>query len=494
MKQIIKNFNKQIKMTIFKVQNKTNNNFTISSFNKFLIIFIGLLFSCLFYLLIPLLYDKTWVQTNIESKLLNEFKIYLSTTSDISYRILPAPHFLVRDSKILIGDIKKQNELAEIKNLKIFINKNNFFDKEKINIKNIDINDANISLSKNDLQLIKQSKNKNFSNKKIKINNSNIFYKNNLGEVVSITTVDKINIFFDEEKLLNILTMNGKIFNSPFSFNFKNRDNSRKYREMEINFKSLNLNILDIVATKNKFFTTGENTISFLNSSINTQYENNGESIIFKSDNSRIDNIQTNYNGKLSVKPFDLELNVDLNNLKISELFNINPILIEFINSGLLFNKNISINTSVLMTSSSTTEFFQSAKVHFNIINGKINFNKTRFVNDDIGSLVLSNTDLFLKDNKLLLSSDVLLDIKDSDYLFSFLNTAKSSRKNFKKVLINLEYDFLLNQIEFNTVKIDNREVSSDLLSIIKDFNNNELNNFNKSRGLINKIFKNYEG
>ena len=494
MKQIIKNFNKQIKMTIFKVQNKTNNNFTISSFNKFLIIFICLLFSCLFYLLIPLLYDKTWVQTNIESKLLNEFKINLSTTPDISYQILPAPHFLVRDSKILIGGIKKQNELAEIKNLKIFISKNNFFDKEKINIKNIDINDANISLSKNNFQLIKQSKNKNFSNKKIKINNSNIFYKNNLGEVVSITTVDKINIFFDEEKLLNILTMNGKIFNSPFSFNFKNRDNSSKYREMEINFKSLNLKILDIVATKNKFFTTGKNTISFLNSSFNTQYENNGESIIFKSDNSRIDNIQTNYNGKLSVKPFDLELNVDLNNLKISELFNINPILIEFINSGLLFNKNISINTSVLMTSGSATEFFQSAKVHFNIINGKINFNKTRFVNDDLGSLVLSNTDLFLKDNKLLLSSDVLLDIKDSDYLFSFLNTTKSSRKNFKKVLINLEYDFLLNQIEFNTVKIDNKEVSSDLLSIIKDFNNNELNNFNKSRGLINKIFKNYEG
>ena len=37
---------------------------------------------CLFiYLLIPLLYDKNWVHANIESKLLNEFKINLSTSA-----------------------------------------------------------------------------------------------------------------------------------------------------------------------------------------------------------------------------------------------------------------------------------------------------------------------------------------------------------------------------------------------------------------------------
>ena len=109
MKQIIKNFNNLIKRTIFKVQNKTNNNFNISGFNKYLITFIALLFFYLFYLLIPVLYDKTWVQTNIESKLLSEFKINLSTSADISYRILPSPHYLVKDSKILMiqGEKKK---------------------------------------------------------------------------------------------------------------------------------------------------------------------------------------------------------------------------------------------------------------------------------------------------------------------------------------------------------------------------------------------------
>ena len=120
MKKIIKNFNNFVKRTIFKVQEKTNSNFNISNFNKYLIIFIASLFVYLFYLLTPLLYDKTWVQANIESKLLNEFNVNLSTSADISYRILPAPHFLIKDSKILIDDGEKKKSIAEIKDFKIF--------------------------------------------------------------------------------------------------------------------------------------------------------------------------------------------------------------------------------------------------------------------------------------------------------------------------------------------------------------------------------------
>ena len=78
MKQIVKNFNNLVKKTIFKVQNKTNTKFKISTFNKFLITFIGVLFLYIFYLLIPLLYDKDWVKDNIETKLFSEFKRLVS--------------------------------------------------------------------------------------------------------------------------------------------------------------------------------------------------------------------------------------------------------------------------------------------------------------------------------------------------------------------------------------------------------------------------------
>ena len=135
MKQIVKNFNNFIKKRLFKLNSEIKNFFnkkpTVSNFNKFIIISISLLFICIFYLLIPTLYEKTWVQNTLENKLLEDFKINFSISSDITYNILPTPHFLIRDSKILMGNNTKLKTLAEIKKLRIFIDKNNFFDKKK---------------------------------------------------------------------------------------------------------------------------------------------------------------------------------------------------------------------------------------------------------------------------------------------------------------------------------------------------------------------------
>ena len=187
-------------------------------------------------------------------------------------------------------------------------------------------------------------------------------------------------------------------------------------------------------------------------------------------------------------------MNIDLDNYKISKIFNIDPILIEFIKSGLLFNNNISINTSLIVNSNKKNDIFQSAKIKFHIINGKIDFNKTRFVNDNIGSLQFSNSNLFFKNNELVLNGDMLIDIKNSENLFSLLNTNKLSRKIFQTILINFDYNFSNNRIIFNRVKIDNRDVESQFLTIIDGFNNNNLNNSIKSRRLLNELFKAYAG
>ena len=275
MKKIIKIFNSSVVKTIFKVQNKTNNKFNIVSFNYFLITTIGLLFFYLFYLLLPILYDKTLVQTNIESKLLNEFRINLSTSADISYRILPAPHFLIKDSKILIGEGERQKSIAEIKNFKVFLNLSNFFDEEKMNIKKIVINGANFSLLRDNFKLLNKFKNKKFSNKEVKITNSNLFFKDNLGEIISIIKIDKSILFFDDEKLLNFLNLKGEAFNLPFTFNLNNHNDFTKFEKINLNLKSLKLNISnEFVEEKNKII-NGNNSISILSTTINTKYNIN---------------------------------------------------------------------------------------------------------------------------------------------------------------------------------------------------------------------------
>ena len=273
MKQFIKNFNNLIKKTIFKVENKTNtifkvenkknNNFKISSFNKYLIFFISLLFFYLFYLLIPLLYDKNWVQKNIEKKFLTEFKINLSTSANISYRILPAPHFLIKDSTILIDNTEKLKSIAEIKTLRVFIKQKNFANKEKLSLKKVVINNANFSLTRSDIVLLNEFSNNQFSSKKIKISNSKIFFKDHLNEAISIIKIDNAIFFFDKKKILNLFNLEGEVYAVPFTFDFKN--NKKKVHNKEISFKakSLMLNIFNQSNEEQDGSISGKNIISF---------------------------------------------------------------------------------------------------------------------------------------------------------------------------------------------------------------------------------------
>ena len=47
--------------------------------------------------------------------------------------------------------------------------------------------------------------------------------------------------------------------------------------------------------------------------------------------------------------------------------------------------------------------------------------------NHNIGLLKLSNSNLFLEDDKLIFNADLIFEINNSDRLYSLLNTAKKS-------------------------------------------------------------------
>ena len=483
MKQIVKNFNNLIKKTIFKVENKTNDKFHVSKFSKYLISAIVVLFIYIFYLSIPLLYDKNWIQNKIVTELGNEFNINLGNSFDFSYRILPKPHYLIRDSK---------TSLAEIKTLNVFISQNNFFNKDSIRINEVVIEEANFSLLSNDLKpLYKDSENK-FSKKKIKINDSNIFFKNNLNEVISIIKISNAFLFFDEKNLFNLFDLKGEIFNIPFKLKYENALNLRK--QIEINAPDLKLKVINDFFKKDENLSSGISNISILSSSINTKFNIKDQIAIFQSDGSRIYNSKIDYNGQLAINPFDLNLKINLYDYKISNLFTPNSIINEFIKSGLLFNENISVQTLVNIKSTKKDEIFNEAKLELRILNGKISFDKSVFINNNIGLMKISNSDLFLENDKLFLSSNLSIDIKDIDKLYSFLNTSKNSRKNIRNIKLNIIYDFLSNQIELKNIKINDNDVSSQFNNIAEGFIDINSNNLTKSRKLLNELINLYDG
>jgi hypothetical protein len=491
MKTFIKKFNILIKKIIFKVENITNNKSQISNFNKYLITFISLLFFYLFYLSIPILYNKLSIQNNIENQLSKEFGINFSVSSDITYRILPAPHFLFKDSKIFKNGSNKTVSLADVKNLRIFISQKNFLNKKKITIKHIKIDNANFSMLKGDLKFFKDLGNEKFSKKKVEITKSNIFFKDNLNNILAFIKVSKAIFLLDDK---NLFKLKGKIFNMPFSFDFFKKFDSSEEEEINIIVKKLRLNILDTYKKKENNIDNREVFISFLNSIIVTDYKIDNGIVVFKSNGSKINTDKIDYNGELSINPFDLNLNVNIDNLKIFKILNVNSILTELIKTKLLFNENISINTSLTTNSPSQQKLFHKTIINFVINNGKIKLDKTKLFNEKIGTLELDNSNFFLKNERLILNTDIIVNIKNNDKLFSLLQTSKRFRKPVKKILVNLNYDFLSDQIEFNNFKIDNKKASDKLLDIIEDFGDNSSNNWIKSKATLNTMFEAYEG
>jgi len=166
--------------------------------------------------------------------------------------------------------------------------------------------------------------------------------------------------------------------------------------------------------------------------------------------------------------------------------------LILSIDNGWIFS--ITPETLVNINSTKKDEIFNEAKLELRILNGKISFDKSVFINNNIGLMEISNSDLFLDNDKLFLSSNLSIDIKNIDKLYSFLNTNKNSRKNIRNIKLNIIYDFLSNQIELKNIKINGNDVSSQFNNIAEGFIDINSNNLTKSRRLLNELINLYDG
>ena len=196
----------------------------------------------------------------------------------------------------------------------------------------------------------------------------------------------------------------------------------------------------------------------------------------------------------MSVKPFDLKLDINLEEYNLSKLFNTESVISEIIKSKLLFNENISANVLLNINSNKNNDIFKSSVINLNIINKKINFDKTKLTNKKVGILEIKNSDLFYENDKLIFNTDVIIKVKNSNNLFSLFQTPRKSRKDIKNIFINLDYDLLTKQINVNNFKIDGSDSNDDIMDVIAEFNNSEDYNFNKSKRVFNKLFAAYDG
>ena len=177
----------------------------ISLLSRYLILFIILLFSCLFYLSIPTLYNQGQLQKDLTKKLLEEFNLNTALSANIDYKILPSPNFEISNVLLNTNDNNKFNEYAQIKTMRIYVNLKNLHNQNRLEITNIVILKANFNINKNSYNYVNDYLKNTISNKKILIKKSKIFFKknNSTKDVVVLSTINKSSLFYDKKDNTN---------------------------------------------------------------------------------------------------------------------------------------------------------------------------------------------------------------------------------------------------------------------------------------------------
>ena len=418
---------KNFKRNIFKLNEKFINFFDyifnyknfknlkgIAKLNKILVPATILYFLVILYFSIPVIYDKSQLQKELPKRIQSEFKLDLSFSPEISYSILPAPNFIIKDVKIFNNLDKSSDEISQIKKLRVFISKKNFFNKDTIKINKIVIEEANFSTQIKDFDFINKFLDEKFSHKKIIIKKSNIFYKNKKNKTVVFFPIKKIEIFYNQQKNINSLFMTGKMFNTPF-----NLDWSKSFDKLEDDELTLKLNKLNF-KIQNQYEKTdkrniGKSTINIKNEKLNFEYELTKNEIVFNSIDSRITNNQIELLGKISTKPFNFELNGLIDKIKLSKLFEISLIFQNLMNEKILFSKNLSANISLDIKKLVNNKLFDNLKLVINFNNGVIDFDDTTFVSQKIGKLVLIDSSFQSIDNESIFFGRLNFQIEDKN-------------------------------------------------------------------------------
>jgi len=91
----------------------------LSIFSRYLVLLIILLFTFLFYLSIPTLYNYGEIQKDLNKKLLNEFNLNTSLSANITYKILPTPNFEISNVFLTNDSKSKFDDFVQIKKMKI---------------------------------------------------------------------------------------------------------------------------------------------------------------------------------------------------------------------------------------------------------------------------------------------------------------------------------------------------------------------------------------
>ncbi len=471
----MKNFLLKFEKYILSIRNnfsryKNKNPFEI------IILSIAFIFLLLLYFTIPTFYDYKNFDKVIQKQVSKDFNLDLKNITSITYLMIPTPHFLIEECDIHFSN-DPEEKILKAKNLKINIFSKNLHKKEKIELKNIYLKKVDFDLEFIDIKNFYNHLKNNIS-KPIYIKNSNVFFRDQNKEIISISKINNFKYFFDfqnKSKKLNIL---GSLFGSNFKF-YWTKDFSDPYITLSnISFKKPNLNISNISNSENESFIKARTKLNFSRNILDLNFKFNKDSIEFIDNKLEIMN-HSKLVGDINLDPFYFDLNLILSGIRIQTVLNNLFINLYKTNksTSLNFNGNLKINLNEI-----NNRLFENLVININFLDEKISLSDSSLNLKKIGKINFSDPSIYEKNQKVFIKSKIKFDVEDQQELFKRFLIPRQNRIDLNKVYFEVEYNaddgnYFLSNINFNESK-NNQTIFQ------------QVKNFQQLSNLISREFK----
>ncbi len=486
----LKNINSSINNLLEKNLNKLNfkNLRNLITNNKIILTFVALFILFVSYLLLPTFYNQIELSEKLRSELLKKLNLNFKFSKKLNYNIIPKPHFTISDTEINY----KKEDLSNIEKLKVYISSNNLFSLENIEIKNIELENANFHLNDKNFNFFLELLNNNFENQTFKIKDSNIFFKNLDNEVLFINKILNMKYFYDPKELKNFVISENEIFNIPYKLKFYD-DKINKKLWSQININLLKLKIENEISYKN-LLKVGEANLILNNSRKIFTYETDEKKFKFNFFD-KIENPKFTYNGELNYNPFYSSLVGLTDEFNISHFLNQRGIIVQLLKTEILNNKNIDFKLEIVANNFNENTNFKNINLNSKIQEGLIDIDETKFNWKTFANFKISDSLIYVKNSELIIDGKININIIDQNKIFKYLLTPKKYRKNFKTIEFVFSYNIDQKMTKLTDIKIDNvynekiNEIMNNLF--LKD---NKLQNKIYFKKLLNQALKSYEG
>ena len=471
----MKNYFSKIEDQISKFKNQISKFKNKNPFGAIISLII-LVFLLLLYFTIPTFYNYENFDKEIQKKVLKDFKLNLKNISGITYLMVPTPHFLIEECDIYFeGD--SEEKILEAKYLKINIFSKNLHKKEKLELKNIYLNKADLDLQFIDIKNFYKNLKNNIT-KPIFIKNSNFFFRNDKDEIISISKIKNFEYYFDlrnKEKKLNIL---GNLFGSNFKFNWEKNFSNPYVSKSDIKFNSPNINISNRFNKENQKFIIANTNIELLKNNLNLNYKFNKNSIELLDDKSKKIN-HSKLVGNIELDPFFFDLNLVLSGIRIQTVLNNLFLNLFKVNKtvDLNFNGNLKINLNEI-----NNRLFENLIININFLDEKISLNNSSLNLKKIGKINFSDPSIYEKNQKIIINSKIKFDVADQEELYRKFLIPRQNRIDLNKIYFEVEYNIDEGNYYLSNINFDKSENNQ------KTFY--EVKNIQQLNSVISKEFK----